>query len=593
MSFALPALLLMLSSCVQFGPMCGDAHPNTGPTEGRASDRRERLLAQRQSLLRGLRQEREQGEDALGEHRTDRASGTQNTVNDAPEKEEEEEVWTSTSWRKAGLLHVPLRGQSSEESNSRGEHASGVFVLLLRDEVNSASVALHSLWLQFNHAYAYPVVIFHEGHLSPSSQLTLRQAANGVLLQAAESTAPRLDLDPDLAQTPPRSEQKRSTHSPTAAAASVVVRFANVRDQMDPSLLLLSGTRKDDEVTQTTTFDLSMIPAQVEGFSKSSVGYRAMCRFFAGAYLRHPALQSFRYAWRIDSDSVYTCPVRYDVFARMRDAGWAYGWNVLYYEAPTIAGRTLWQATQRFCRMHPRLGENALHAVDPLISWWGDYSRCHYWNNFEVMDMDHFRVHTPYLQYFDYLDAQHGFWLYRWGDALVRTLGVHLFLRPQQVHRFDDIGYSHQHYCLNPCGATTPSSTSSTGRNELDQAVAAYMRCERELDSSYGIGEHCSWWEQRTRDTEPSMVFLLVVCLIPVLLLIGWSLYTFCALGGVGGVGGGLRFMSACSWITSSCTSSSLATSASASSCEATSLGSGHSPVRRVHSPAEILAKNL
>jgi Glycolipid 2-alpha-mannosyltransferase len=112
----------------------------------------------------------------------------------------------------------------------------------------------------------------------------------------------------------------------------------------------------------------------VYGFTKTSVGYRAMCRFFAGAFLRHPALSCFRYSWRIDTDSVYTCPILFDVFARMHERGWVYGWNVLYYEAPAIAGRTLWNATRHFC-LSSHLGEQALHSAAPVLSWWGEYSR--------------------------------------------------------------------------------------------------------------------------------------------------------------------------------------------------------------------------
>jgi len=46
--------------------------------------------------------------------------------------------------------------------------------------------------------------------------------------------------------------------------------------------------------------------------------------------------------------------------------------------------------------------------------------------------------------------------LYRWGDALVRTVAVHLLVPPSQVHFFDDIGYSHQGICRNPCGRKIP-----------------------------------------------------------------------------------------------------------------------------------------
>jgi Glycolipid 2-alpha-mannosyltransferase len=161
---------------------------------------------------------------------------------------------------------------------------------------------------------------------------------------------------------------------------------------------------------------------------------------------------------------------------------------------------------------------------------------CHYWNNFEVLDLDHFRTRSGYMQYFDFLDAEHGFWRYRWGDALVRTLGVHLFADPSQVHRFHDIGYSHQHYCMNPCGAVRsaladarvphdPHAPSSAD----DEFISAHIRCDRELDAYAGIGEHCSWWEQRTRDTDPGRVVLVLLCVLSLLALTSCALRKLCS----------------------------------------------------------------
>jgi hypothetical protein len=48
-----------------------------------------------------------------------------------------------------------------------------------------------------------------------------------------------------------------------------------------------------------------------------------------------------------------------------------------------------------------------------------------------------------YLDYFDYLDKWGGFAYERWGDAPVHSLAVGLFLRKDEVHFFDDVGYRH------------------------------------------------------------------------------------------------------------------------------------------------------
>lgn len=48
------------------------------------------------------------------------------------------------------------------------------------------------------------------------------------------------------------------------------------------------------------------------------------------------------------------------------------------------------------------------------------------------------------MNYYDFLDKKGGFYLYRWGDALVRTVALHMLADPQKVHFFPDIGYEHQ-----------------------------------------------------------------------------------------------------------------------------------------------------
>ena len=47
-----------------------------------------------------------------------------------------------------------------------------------------------------------------------------------------------------------------------------------------------------------------------------------------------------------------------------------------------------------------------------LKTIWGTYHRCHYWNNFEIVDLNWFRG-EKYQKFFDYLDKLGGFYYYR------------------------------------------------------------------------------------------------------------------------------------------------------------------------------------
>lgn len=83
-----------------------------------------------------------------------------------------------------------------------------------------------------------------------------------------------------------------------------------------------------------------------------------------------------------------------------------------------------------------------------------EYTGDHFWSNFEIADFSFFRS-KQYQAYFDFLDKAGGFFYERWGDAPVHSLAVGMFLRLDQVHYFQDIGYKHsnlEHCPLIPDG---------------------------------------------------------------------------------------------------------------------------------------------
>jgi alpha 1,2-mannosyltransferase len=56
------------------------------------------------------------------------------------------------------------------------------------------------------------------------------------------------------------------------------------------------------------------------------------------------------------------------------------------------------------------------------------------------------------MTYFDYLDKAGGFFYERWGDAPVHSIAVAMFLKPEEVHFFNDIGYRHNPFQHCPTG---------------------------------------------------------------------------------------------------------------------------------------------
>lgn len=64
------------------------------------------------------------------------------------------------------------------------------------------------------------------------------------------------------------------------------------------------------------------------------------------------------------------------------------------------------------------------------------------WSNFEIGDLNFLRSQA-YLDYFDQLDKDGGFFYERWGDAPVHSIAAALLLRKDEIQFFDEIAYYH------------------------------------------------------------------------------------------------------------------------------------------------------
>ncbi|KAJ1960221.1 hypothetical protein IWQ62_004310, partial [Dispira parvispora] len=172
-----------------------------------------------------------------------------------------------------------------------------------------------------------------------------------------------------------------------------------------------------------------------------SESYRHMCRYQSGFFFRHPLLESYDYYWRVEPGVKFLCDIDYDPFLYLKDNDIQYGFTISLTEiAETIP--TLWNTTKEFMRKHPEyIGKrNTLPWVTD--SSFEEYNGCHFWSNFEIASFKWLRS-EKYLAYFDYLDQAGGYFYERWGDAPVHSLALSMFLPPEQIHWFSDIGYFH------------------------------------------------------------------------------------------------------------------------------------------------------
>ena len=190
--------------------------------------------------------------------------------------------------------------------------------------------------------------------------------------------------------------------------------------------------------------------------------YHHMCRFYSGFFYDHPALEPYKYYWRLEPDVQYTCAIPYDPFRQMRLHGKMYGYVMALWEVGSTSP-SLFRTAVRHMRWNG-IGEGSMwrSLIEPSTAPWpirkllmarsslfhsrtpeGDpWSLCHFWSNFEIASLDFFRS-EEYRQFFKTLDDAGGFYTERWGDAPVHSLAVSMLLRPEELHWFADMGYVH------------------------------------------------------------------------------------------------------------------------------------------------------
>ena len=181
-----------------------------------------------------------------------------------------------------------------------------------------------------------------------------------------------------------------------------------------------------------------------------SVSYRHMCRFESGFFFRQPLMNEYEWYWRVEPSIKLFCDISYDPFKYMRDHGKKYSFVLSLFEyVETIP--TIWESTKRFMEKHPE------HiAEDNSMGWLSDdegktYNHCHFWSNFEIGNLNWLRS-DAYVDFFNQLDQDGGFFYERWGDAPVHSIAAGLLLKRDEIHFFNDIAYYHVPFTHCPTG---------------------------------------------------------------------------------------------------------------------------------------------
>ena len=205
-----------------------------------------------------------------------------------------------------------------------------------------------------------------------------------------------------------------------------------------------------DFIDQDKAAEVRQIMHEKKIIYGDSISYRHMCRYESGFFFRHPLMQDYDYYWRVEPSIELFCDISYDPFKHMRDNNKKYSFVLSLYEyVETIP--TLWDSVKGFMKKHPE------HiAKDNSMSWLSDdggetYNHCHFWSNFEIGDLNWLRS-PAYIDYFDHLDHDGGFFYERWGDAPVHSIAAALMLPKDEIQFFNDIAYYHVPFTHCPTG---------------------------------------------------------------------------------------------------------------------------------------------
>ncbi|KAK7997865.1 Nitrilotriacetate monooxygenase component A/pristinamycin IIA synthase subunit A [Apiospora arundinis] len=184
-----------------------------------------------------------------------------------------------------------------------------------------------------------------------------------------------------------------------------------------------------------------------------SVSYRHMCRFESGFFFRQPLMMNYEWYWRVEPSIELFCDVHYDPFRFMAENKKKYSFVLSLYEyVETIP--TLWDSVKKFMKNHPEHIATG-NSMAFLSDDGGDtYNHCHMWSNFEVGNLNWLRSQA-YIDFFESLDKDGGFFYERWGDAPVHSIAAGLLLKKEEIHFFNDIAYYHVPFTHCPTGEKT------------------------------------------------------------------------------------------------------------------------------------------
>ncbi len=153
-----------------------------------------------------------------------------------------------------------------------------------------------------------------------------------------------------------------------------------------------------------------------------SIGYRSMCRFFTFGIFQETVLTTnhYDYVLRLDTDSLFIKGSDIDLFEWAKSNSIIYGFieSAIQWDHPKVSKKFKQTALVSLSRI------SLLYFFRGLFI---PKSRMYY-TNFEIMNVEFFQT-SRWKRFSMHLDNSGGFYLHRWGDAIVRYMGVNSMVK--------------------------------------------------------------------------------------------------------------------------------------------------------------------
>jgi Glycolipid 2-alpha-mannosyltransferase len=156
-----------------------------------------------------------------------------------------------------------------------------------------------------------------------------------------------------------------------------------------------------------------------------SMGYRHMCRFYAGDMFNYDFFSNVKYFMRMDCDSYFIDKLNYDPFRIMHEKNLIYGTTGEEDDMDYVI-----EGLSQFCQL----------ALDSTLSKNIKYNGM-YKTHFEIVDFQWFK-NSAYKDFFKKIDNSGNIFIKRWGDAPIRYQGVGRLLSSKQIKVFE-LPYRH------------------------------------------------------------------------------------------------------------------------------------------------------